>query len=49
MFELGVGVRQGFVEMEKTEVEAVAYVNSPLRNDSFSAVRDSTKMIPFRL
>lgn len=37
LFEFGVSARQGFfVEMEKTGVEAVAYVNSTLRNDSFS-------------
>lgn len=35
LFELGVGVRWGFVEIEKTEVEAAAYVNITVRNDSF--------------
>lgn len=49
LFELGIGVRRGFVEMEKTEVEAAAYVNSTLRNDSFWAMRDRTSVIPFRL
>lgn len=42
-------VRRGFLEKEKTGMEAVAYVSSTLRNDSFSAVRDRTRVIPFRL
>lgn len=42
-------VRRGFLEKGKTGMEAVAYVSSTLRNDSFSAVRDRTRAIPFRL
>lgn len=49
MFELGIGVRRGFVEMEKTQEEAAAYVESTLRNDSFWVMRDRTRVIPFRL
>lgn len=50
LFELGLGVKRGYVKMKKTEVEAAVYVNSAVRNDSFfSALRDRTEVIPLRL
>lgn len=51
LFEFGVITRRGFFsEMETTgSSEAAAPVNGNLRNDSFSAVRDMTGVIPFRL
>lgn len=34
--------------MEETAVEAVAYVRGTQRDESFSALRDSARAIPFR-